>query len=184
MTTLSADADAVRARTKLVTLLQLAHSGELAAAYAYAGHWRSVRGEPDRAAIRTIAADEWDHRRKVHRMLLDLGARPAPLRELRMTIVGRTVAAMCFLTGRFIPMYGAGRIERRNVHEYVDAAAFAIAAGQPELVAELLDMAQVEWDHERYFRGQVSGHWQLRLVRLWPALGPRESLRMAGESAG
>jgi rubrerythrin len=167
------------ARAELIKLLQLAHAGERAAAFAYAGHWRSVRQTEDRAAIRTIEAEEWDHRRRVHSMLVQLGARPAWLREKRMVVIGRTVAVLCFVSGRFIPMYGAGKIERRNVHEYVDAAALAHAAGHRELVDELLDMAQVEWDHERYFRAQVTGRWQLRLLPLWPALGSRDSLRTA-----
>lgn len=170
-------ADVHAAKSKLVSLLQLAHAGERAAAYAYAGHWRSVRQAADRVIIRGIEADEWDHRGRVMRILAELGARPARTRELRMVAIGRTVAALCFLSGRFVPMYGAGMIERSNVHEYVDAANLAAASGLPEFVDELLDMAQVEWDHERYFRSQVTGRWQLRLLPLWPALGPREELR-------
>lgn len=170
---------AVTARQGLVRLLQLAHSGEKAAAYAYAGHWRSVRQPADRERIRTIEAEEWDHRRRVHRMLVGLGARPAPVREARMAVIGRVVSALCFVSGRFVPMYGAGTIERRNVHEYVDAATLARRAGHDELVDELLHMAEVEWDHESYFRSQVEGHWLLRVLRPWPALGSRESLRAA-----
>jgi hypothetical protein len=167
----------------LVKLLQLAHSGERAAAYAYAGHWRSVRGTADRERIKAIEADEWHHRRNVHRMLLCLDARPARVREKRMALIGRTVALMCFVSGRFIPMYGAGRIERRNVHEYVDAAALAVRAGHAELVDELLEMAEVEWDHEQYFRSQIAGCWQLRFVRVWPSLGSREALRAEARPA-
>lgn len=166
------------AQARLVRLLQAAHAGERAAAFAYAGHWRSVRQPADRVRIREIEAEEWDHRRRVGRMLAALGAAPAAARERRMAIIGRVVAVLCFLSGRFVPMYGAGRIERRNVHEYVDAATFARRAGHVELVDELLDMAQVEWDHERYFRGQVTGRWQLRLLPLWPELGTRDSLRI------
>lgn len=72
-------------------------------------------------------------------MLAGLGEEPARLREIRMVLIGRTVATLCFVSGRFILMYGAGMIERRNAHEYVDAAAFAVAAGHPELVEDLLD---------------------------------------------
>ncbi|MDQ1710414.1 MAG: hypothetical protein QOG49_1799 [Frankiaceae bacterium] len=171
------------ARAELVALLQLAHAGERAAAYAYAGHWRSVRQPDHRARIRAIESDEWDHRARVGRMLSELSGGPAGLRELRMAVVGRTVGALCFVSGRFIPMYGAGLIERRNVHEYVDAAALAVLSGHPELVDDLLEMAEVEWDHESYFRSQVVGRWQLRLLRLWPELGPRESLRPATAGA-
>lgn len=178
------DADVTAApRDRLISLLQLAHSGERAAAFAYAGHWRSVRQADHRERIRAIEADEWDHRSRVKRMLADLGAGPATARELRMVVIGRTVAALCFVSGRFIPMYGAGMIERRNVHEYVDAAALADACGHAELIDDLLDMAQVEWDHEQYFRSQVEGRWQLRFLKLWPELGPRGALR-AGREPG
>jgi hypothetical protein len=42
----------VDSRSKLVHLLQMAYSGEKAAAYAYAGHWRSVRKPAERTMIR------------------------------------------------------------------------------------------------------------------------------------
>ena len=44
-------------REKLIALLQLAYSGELAAAYAYRGHWHSVSAPDERAAIRKIEAE-------------------------------------------------------------------------------------------------------------------------------
>lgn len=162
----------------LVALLQLAHSGERAAAYAYSGHWRSVRQAEDRATIKRIEAEEWDHRSRVGRMLAALDAQPARAREreLKMMVIGRAVALLCFVSGRFVPMYGAGMIERRNVHEYVEAARLARVSAHPEFVDELLEMARVEWDHEHYFRSQVSGRWQLRLLPLWPALGLRHEL--------
>ena len=41
-------------REKLIALLQLAYSGELAAAHAYRGHWHSVRQSDERESIRKI----------------------------------------------------------------------------------------------------------------------------------
>jgi demethoxyubiquinone hydroxylase (CLK1/Coq7/Cat5 family) len=38
----------------LFEILQLAHSGELAAALAYNGHWRSVRDAGEREHIRIV----------------------------------------------------------------------------------------------------------------------------------
>jgi hypothetical protein len=35
-------------RAQLITVLQLAYSGELAAGYAYRGHWHSVRDSEER----------------------------------------------------------------------------------------------------------------------------------------
>ena len=56
-------------------------------------------------------------------------------------------------------MYGAGRLESHNVKEYEDAADLAVVSGHPEFVECLLEMAEVEWDHEAYFRGKVESHW-------------------------
>jgi rubrerythrin len=169
----------VDARGRLVRLLKLAHAGERAAAIAYAGHWRSVRDEAQREAIRRIEAEEWDHRARLRVMLAELGERPARLRELAMIVIGCSIAVLCFVGGWFVPMYGAGKIERRNVWEYVDAARFAHEAGLLAYVEPLLQMAAVEWDHERFFRELIVGKWQLRFLKLWQPLPPRESLREA-----
>jgi rubrerythrin len=162
---------------KLIRLLRLAHAGEWAAAYAYQGHARSVRSPDERAAIRRIEADEWDHRRRLGAMLAALGARPSRWREPMMALIGRLISLMCHVSGWFLPMYGAGKIERRNVHEYLDAARYATEAGHPELVDDLLSMAEVEWDHERYFRERVTGHRLLRWFPLWAELPPRERIK-------
>jgi hypothetical protein len=79
-------------------------------------------------------------------------------------------------------MYGAGRLESRNVREYESAARLARACGRAEWVDCLLTMAEVEWEHERFFRARVLAHrWAPRLP-LWPALPPKEAIR--AEPAG
>lgn len=171
------------ARERLIRQLQLAHAGERAAAYAYRGHWKSSRAADERADIRRIEDEEWGHRRRLGEMLAAIGARPARLREAVMIAIGRTLGLLCWVSGWFLPMYGAGKIERRNVHEYLDAAAYARDAGRLELVDDLLTMAEVEWDHERYFRARVDGHWLLAVLPLWAALPPRASLRDGGKLA-
>jgi demethoxyubiquinone hydroxylase (CLK1/Coq7/Cat5 family) len=165
------------ARTRLIKQLQLAHAGERAAAYAYRGHWKSTRDRHERTEICRIENEEWEHRRRVGEMLRALGAKPAPMREARMTVIGRVVGALCWVSGWFFPMYGAGLIERRNVHEYLDAAVYARDAGRHELVDDLLTMAEVEHDHERWFRERLAGHWLLRVIPLWAPLPERASLR-------
>src|SRR5262245_31395198 len=112
-------------RQKLIALLQLAYSGEPAAAYAYRGHWHSVIDQDQAQAIRTIEDDEWRHRRQVGEMLASLGSGPHRSRELRATIIGRTLGFLCHLMGWLAPMYGAGRLESRNVREYETAARHA-----------------------------------------------------------
>jgi len=82
-------------RRKLIALLQLAYSGELAAAYAYRGHWNSVRDANQRDSIQSIEEDEWRHRELVGEMLTSLAAAPEKWRELRATITGRVLGLLC-----------------------------------------------------------------------------------------
>ena len=167
------------ARKSLVAILRLAYSGERAAGYAYRGHWQSVRNSDERERIRAIEEEEWHHRRLVGEMLQGLGAKPGRFRELRALLVGRVLGLLCHVAGWFAPMYGAGRLERRNVGEYEEAARWARACGHEELVDCLLTMAEVEWDHEAYFRERVLAHVLHRVIPVWKPLPPRESIRAA-----
>ena len=163
--------------SNLIEILRLAYSGELAAAYAYRGHWSSVKDEATRARIREVEEEEWHHRRLVGRMLEQVGARPSRIRECRAIIIGRTLGILCHLAGWLLPMYGAGKLESRNIREYELAARYASRSGHAEFVDCLLGMAEVEWEHERYFRACVERHrWAPRL-RLWPAPLPKEAIR-------
>src|SRR6185436_8662356 len=96
---------------KLIGILQLAYSGELAAGYAYRGHWHSVNHPDQKARIKTIEEEEWHHRRLVGEMLTSLKAGPDKVREIRATLLGRALGFMCHLSGWFAPMYGAGKLE-------------------------------------------------------------------------
>lgn len=167
------------ARERLIRQLQGAYSGELAAGFAYRGHWRSMRDGPERERIRTIEAEEWHHRRLVAGLLATLGARPNRVREVVFFILGRTLGGLCHVTGWFLPMYGAGKLERHNIVEYEDAARFAVACGHVEMVDCLLGMAEVEWEHELYFRERVAGHRMLRLLPLWDPPPPKSAIRAA-----
>ena len=116
-------------------------------------------------------------------MLAALGAGPSPAREARALVIGRTLGFLCHLAGWSAPMYGAGRLESRNIREYEAAARYAEASGNPELVDCLLTMAEVEWEHERYFRSRVEGRFLARLLGLWPQPPPKETIRTAGPAA-
>ena len=163
------------ARDRLIRQLQGAYSGELAAAFAYRGHWRSVSDDAEKERIRTIEAEEWHHRELVGAMLRQLGAKPGAVRELIMFTIGRTLGALCHLSGWFLPMYGAGRLERHNIVEYEDAATFARECDHEELIDCLLMMAEVEWEHEKFFREKVASHRLVRIFRLWDAAPPKTS---------
>jgi rubrerythrin len=162
---------------KLIALLSLAYSAELAAAYAYRGHWHSVSDANERDRILKIENEEWHHRELVGEMLKKLETTPSRSRELRATIVGRVLGVLCHLSGWLAPMYGAGRLESRNIREYENAARYARDAGHDEFVDCLLTMAEVEWEHEKYFRLRVLSHRLGTRLRIWPEPPAKEMIR-------
>lgn len=164
-------------RELLIRQLQAAYSAELAAIHAYRGHWLSVRDAAERERIRIIEEEERHHRELVGELMAQLGAKPKRSREIIFTIIGHTIAVLCRLGPWFMAMYGAGRLERSNIVEYEDAALSASRCGHDELIDCLLTMAEVEWEHEKYFRERVSGHWMLRIFALWEPAPPKETIR-------
>ncbi|HEX3102677.1 MAG TPA: demethoxyubiquinone hydroxylase family protein [Pyrinomonadaceae bacterium] len=153
------------ARKNLIRILQNAYSGELAAAYAYRGHWRSLRPSPEKTQIEKIENEEWVHRAANLKWLEHLGAKPRKIREAIFWTIGRSLGISCFVSGWFMPMYFAGRLESQNSVEYEDAAAFAKELGMDECVADLLEMARVEVEHEVFFHNVVSGHRLLPIMK-------------------
>jgi hypothetical protein len=84
---------------------------------------------------------------------------------------------LCHVSGWLAPMYGAGRLESRNVREYEAAARHAWACGRRSWVPCLLTMAEVEWEHEAYFRARVVAHPIGRRLPIWRAPPPKERIR-------
>lgn len=159
---------------RLVRLLQLAHAGERGATWAYRGHVRSLREGWVRAQVRRITREEWTHRGRLRLLLAHVHAQPSPWWEVVIGLVGAALGALCRWTGWLLPMYGAGAIESRNVHDYVVAADLARRQGLAVHARELSLMAQCERDHERFFRGQVARHPAGSLLPRWPR--PRTAL--------
>jgi demethoxyubiquinone hydroxylase (CLK1/Coq7/Cat5 family) len=154
------------ARSNLIRILQNAHAGELAAAYAYRGHWKSLKcGTPEYEHIKKIEAEEWAHRANVRRWLEKLEAKPNELREKIFWTIGRTLGLTCHVSGWFFPMYFAGRLESQNVREYVDAAEYAKELGMNECFTEMMEMSLTEGEHEAFFRQTVSHHRLLPLTK-------------------
>lgn len=151
-------------RRHLIEILEGAYSGELAAAFAYRGHWKSVKDSTERAAIQKIEQEEWVHRKRVGEMLASLGAAPLKLREMKLWVIGQTIGIACHVTGWFLPMYFAGRLESGNVTEYEDAASHAAALGLMDFEADLRVMAGVEREHELFFLRVIKGHRLLPLI--------------------
>lgn len=153
------------ARQNLVRILQNAYSGELAAAYAYRGHWKSLKESAEKKQIQKIEHEEWTHRENVGKWLERLNARPKRLREIIFWTIGRTLGLTCFVSGWFLPMYFAGRLENGNVKEYETAAEFAKALEMPECFEELMEMSRVELEHEVFFHNVVAKHRLLPITK-------------------
>lgn len=123
----------------------MAYSGELAAARAYNGHWKSVRSPEERVRLKLIEQEELQHRDCVGEMLAEMGEGPDPDRETKMGRIGNLIAFICHVTGWLIPMYGAGKLESGNIREYEEAARHAAGCGCQRFIPALLHMAEVEW---------------------------------------
>lgn len=169
--------------TRLVKLLQTAYSAELAAAYAYRGHRHSVTKLEEQESIRNIEQEEWLHRWQVRQILLELGQSPRLWLELKYRCIGTMIGLLYHISGWFVAMYGAGKLESSNVMEYVDAAALTYACGRSEYVACFIQMAETEWEHEKYFRDKASSHWLAGYVPFWSPLPPKEELQHIYDTA-
>ena len=171
-------------REHLVKILQNAYSGELAAAYAYRGHWKSLKNAAEIDHIRRIEDEEWVHREKVGRLLEALNERPLKRREVKMWLIGRSVGIACHVIGWFLPMYFAGRLETANVEEYATAARHAGELGLAEFESELRVMAAVEKEHEIFFMNIVANHRLLPLTRAIFKWGPVDPAKVQKAETG
>ncbi|PYT10435.1 MAG: hypothetical protein DMF60_00100 [Acidobacteria bacterium] len=151
-------------RDHLIQILQGAYSGELAAGFAYRGHWKSVENPYEREAIQKIEQEEWIHRARVGEILASLGGAPQRRREVKLWVIGRTIGLACHMIGWFLPMYFAGRLESGNVIEYEVAASHAAALGLKGYETDLLEMAGVEKAHELFFSSAIVGHRLLPVI--------------------
>ena len=171
-------------RDHLIQILQGAYSGELAAGFAYRGHWKSVKNPHERAAIQKIEREEWVHRARVGEMLATLGGAPRKLREAKLWMIGRTIGLACHMIGWFLPMYFAGRLESGNVVEYEVAASHAGALGLKEFEADLLEMARVEKEHELFFSTVIIGHRLLPMTSAVFGWGKTSNAELSSRSKG
>ncbi len=176
---------------KLIRQLQNAYSGEKAA-YAYRGHALSVVDATEREQIRKIESEEWQHRQCIGEMLKELNVSPRLSREILMTLIGITIYCLCriggwlnfFNFGWYMSMYGAGKLEQGNIVEYQIAAQSALLCGHGKFVSELIQMAEVEWDHEFYYRSKAASSKWSKWIKTWEPPPARISTRKAIENFG
>lgn len=136
---------------KLVKALQDAHAGELAAYYAYQGHWKSLKDPAERAKVQEIQEDELEHILFLSHYLHKMGYQSSPYKDFIWTRIGKAIGVLCHITGWWLPMRIAGMMERIGTKSYVKLSAIAKEEGHPVLARKLLEMAKTEEDHEKYF---------------------------------
>lgn len=140
---------------KFIKLLQNAHSGELAAYYAYEGHWKSVSDLSERIKIQLIQIDELKHQVCISIMLMELGAKPNKVRDFVFSTIGKTLSVLCRVTGWFLPMWGALFIEKIGIINYEELAKEAEKENKPTYAVILREMGEVEKQHANYFIGRL-----------------------------
>ena len=140
---------------ELVDLLQMAYSAEKAAAFAYQGHAASVKNKNEKAAIRQIEIDEWNHRREVLDIMNEYDVPVSKWYEFRFHVIGKMISGSCYVIGWFMPFYFAGRLESGNVCEYFRMKQFFNSLGIQKHDQILYDMGIKEKEHEIYFLEQI-----------------------------
>ena len=139
----------------LIDLLQRAYSAEKAAAFAYIGHAASVSDPNAKAAIRQIEIDEWNHRSEVLQIMEAYDIPISKKYERKFHVLGRVISAGCYVIGRFMPFYFAGRLESGNVCEYFRMMHFFHELGIKDHDEVLYEMGIKEKEHEIYFPEQI-----------------------------
>lgn len=142
--------------SNLIKMLRKAHSGELAAYYAYKGHWQSVSDPLQRKKIQKIQEEELEHRKIVYNMLKRLGSKPSFTRDTTFVVCGHVLGFLCKYTGWFLPMKVALLIEEIGVVSYWDMLDCSLMEGHPELTMTFLAMARTEEEHKKYFLGLLN----------------------------
>lgn len=139
----------------LTSQLQKAYAGEVAAYHAYEGHWRSVKDPVVAKHIRAIQRQELQHIAEIKRSLKELGGNPNWVLIYLFWVIGKTVSALCYVSGQKLPMLGAAFIEYIGETNYRKMSKEAYDLGLFRLHYRLLSMAAVESAHKWYLESRV-----------------------------
>jgi hypothetical protein len=159
----------------LVDLLQKAYSAEKAAAFAYQGHAGSVKDKEEKAAIRQIEIDEWNHRKEVLEIMVKYGIPVSKFYEFRFHVIGKVISFSCYVIGWFMPYYFAGRLESGNVCEYFRMMQYFHELGILDHNHALFEMGMKEKEHEIYFLGKIKNKRMLPFFEKLFAWGSAQS---------
>jgi rubrerythrin len=140
---------------ELVDLLKKAYSAEKAAAFAYQGHAGSVKDKTEKAAIKQIEMDEWNHRKEVLEIMKEYDIPVSKYYEFRFHVIGKIISFSCYVIGWFMPFYFAGRLESGNVCEYFRMMQYFHSLGIIEHNQVLYEMGIKEKEHEIYFLSKI-----------------------------
>jgi hypothetical protein len=161
---------------KLIDLLKRAYSAEKAAAFAYQGHAGSVKDKDEKAAIRQIENDEWNHRREVLQIMKQYDIPVSRYYEFRFHVIGKTISFSCYVIGWFMPFFFAGKLESGNVCEYFRMMQYFHELDILEHNNTLYEMGIKEKEHEVYFLGKIRNKKLLPVFEKLFGWGSKNSL--------
>ena len=161
---------------QLIDALRKAYSAERAASYAYIGHAGSLRDPGAKTAIRKIEQDEWDHRRNVLVIMCQYQIPVSRFYEWKYALIGRVIGLSCYMIGRFMPYFFAGKLESGNVCEYIVMMRYFNELGITEHDAVLYEMGIKEKEHEVYFQQVIEDEPWLPLFERIFSWGAEASL--------
>lgn len=139
----------------LVKSLRQAYSAEKAASLAYIGHAASLKDPVEKAAVRQIEQDEWDHRANVLKIMQQYHIPVSTFYEIKYTIIGRIIGVACHVIGRFMPYFFAGKLESGNVCEYFTMIRYFHTLDITQHDHVLYEMGIREKEHEVYFLNKI-----------------------------
>ena len=161
---------------QLVKSLRLAYSAEKAASFAYVGHAGSLRDADEIARVQEIEQDEWGHRRHVLEIMRQYDIPVSRWNELKYHVIGKVIGYSCYLIGRFMPYFFAGKLESGNVCEYFVMIRRFHSLGISDHDEILYEMGLKEKEHEIYFLEMIKDEKWLPLFEKVFSWGAQKTL--------
>ena len=160
----------------LVKSLRKAYSAEKAASFAYIGHAGSLKDLEEKAVVQQIEQDEWDHRASVLKIMQQYEISVSKYYEVKYYIIGKIIGYSCYVIGRFMPYFFAGKLESGNVCEYFVMMQYFHSMGITEHDESLYEMGIKEKEHEVHFLNVIRNAKWLPLFEKVFSWGSQTSL--------